>query len=431
MAEQKDNHTEQQGDNKAEMPPDLQQQGYNYLSNALKVSFTLLKIIMIVLIVVFLASGFRTIGPDERALVLRFGKIRGVGENRLLKPGYKLLFPYPIHEVVKIPVEKKIDLAVNTFWYYQKPGEEMTEDVTKPVYVPPDLDPLKDGYCLLRGQKQKAVAAVSGASDYNIAHSKWVLTYQITNPERFYRNVLVNEKLQAGQNYADMIEQSVVPLLRDIVADAVVTAMVNYTIEEALSGKVSAIIEHVRKLAQNKLDETQSGIKIVSLQRTSFTWPRQVDKAFQAAHKATNTKEKTITEAKLYAEKTLNETAGPVAEDLVRSLEDANTPRDRLAGLWSQLAGEAQEKIAQAMAYRTQVVENAKANAQYLTRVLPQYRKRPKLVLQKIYQDAIERVLNEVDEKMIIQPTQGPHGAEIRIQLNRDPTLKKKAESTK
>lgn len=425
MTEQKDNQPEQQDDNKAAMPPDSQQQGYRYLSNALKVSFTLLKIIMIVLIVVFLASGFRTIGPDERALVLRFGKIRGAGENRLLKPGYKLLFPYPIHEVVKIPVEKKIDLAVNTFWYYQKPGEEMTEDVTKPVYVPPYLNPLSDGYNILRGQKQKAFAVTSGASDYNIAHSKWVLTYQITNPERFYKNVLVNEKLQAGQNYADTIEQSVAPMLKDIVADAVVTSMVNYTIEEALSGRVSAVIEHVRKLAQNKLDETQSGIKIVSLQRTSFTWPRQVDKAFQAAHKATNTKEKTITEAKLYAEKTLNEAAGPVAEDLVRSLEDANTPRDRFTGLWSQLAGEAQEKIARAMAYRTQVVENAKANAEYLTRVLPQYRKRPKLVLQKIYQDAIEKVLNEVDEKMIIQPTQGPHGAEIRIQLNRDPTLKK------
>ena len=417
-------------DDRTPLDQQLQQQGYKYLSNALKVSFTLLKIIMIVLIIIFLASGFRTIGPDERALVLRFGKIRGAGEKRLLQPGYKLLFPYPIHEVVKIPVEKKIDLAVNTFWYYQKPGEEMTEDVTTPVRVPPALDPLSDGYNILRGQKQKAFAS-SGASDYNIAHSKWVLTYQITNPERFYKNILVNEKLQAGQNYADTIEQSVAPVLRDIVADAVVTAMVNYTIEEALSCKVSAVIEHVRRLAQNKLDETESGIRIVSLQRTSFTWPRQVDQAFQAAHKATNTKEKTITEAKLYAEKTLNETAGPVAEEFVRFFEDYNTPGDRLAGLWSQLAGEAQEKIALSMAYRTQVVENAKANAEYLTRVLPQYRKRPKLVLQKIYQDAIERVLGGVDEKMIIQPTQGPNGAEIRIQINRDPTLKEKTEGTK
>ena len=36
---------------------------------------------MVVLILAFLASGFKTVGSDEQALVLRFGKIRGVGED--------------------------------------------------------------------------------------------------------------------------------------------------------------------------------------------------------------------------------------------------------------------------------------------------------------------------------------------------------------
>ncbi|MBA7650453.1 hypothetical protein ES703_58259 [subsurface metagenome] len=63
------------------------------LSEALRISFIILKIIMIVLVIVFLASGFRTVGSDEQALVLRFGKIRGVGENRLLGPGAHWVFP--------------------------------------------------------------------------------------------------------------------------------------------------------------------------------------------------------------------------------------------------------------------------------------------------------------------------------------------------
>jgi len=90
------------------------------------------------------------------------------------------------------------------------------------------------------------------------------------------------------------------------------------------------------------------------------------------------------------------------------------------------LAGAAQERIAQARAYRTKVVETAKANAEYLQKLLPEYRKRPKLVVQKIYQDAVEEVLNNADEKMIIQPTEGTKGKEIRILLNRDPTIKPK-----
>ena len=94
--------------------------------------------------------------------------------------------------------------------------------------------------------------------------------------------------------------------------------------------------------------------------------------------------------------------------------------------LWAQLAGTGQEKIANARAYRTKVVETARANAEYLQQILPEYRKRPKLVIQKIYQDAIEYVLNNTDEKMIIQPTESTRGREIRIMLNRDPLIKPK-----
>ena len=78
--------------------------GYDYLSGALKVSFAVLKVIMVVLVVLFLFSGVTKVGPGERAIVLWFGKISGVGEARLLGPGLKLLLPYPIHEIVRIPV---------------------------------------------------------------------------------------------------------------------------------------------------------------------------------------------------------------------------------------------------------------------------------------------------------------------------------------
>jgi hypothetical protein len=54
------------------------------LSEALRISFIILKVIIIVLLIAFLASGFKTVDSDEQALVLRFGKIRGVGEDRIL-----------------------------------------------------------------------------------------------------------------------------------------------------------------------------------------------------------------------------------------------------------------------------------------------------------------------------------------------------------
>jgi len=394
------------------------------LSEALRISFIILKVIMIVLVIVFLASGFRTIEPDEQALVLRFGKIRGVGENRILGPGLKWVFPYPIDEIVKIPVGKKTNLAVNSFWYYQKASELLPAGPKQRTRIPEKLNPVLDGYCITRSGKESYTGGT--ASDYHLVHSRWMLTYQIDDPERFFKNVYTDD-VKPGQSYADVIVKSVTPLLQQLVADSVVTAMVNYTIDEAISSQ-DRIPKHVARLLRKKLDKIESGITVVSVQMTDITWPRQVDDAFLASIKASQESQKLISQAKGYAENTLNQAAGPVAEKLLEALRDETVAEQQRELLWAQLAGEAQEKIAGARAYRTEVVEVAKANAEYLQKILPEYRKRPELVIQKIYQDAIEYVLNNTDEKTIIQPTEGTKGSEIRLMIGRDPTLKPKSE---
>ncbi len=393
------------------------------LSEALRISFIVLKIIMIVLVVVFLASGFRTVEPDEQAIVLRFGKICGVGENRILGPGLKWVFPYPIDKIVKIPVAKKQNLPINSFWYYQRPDELLPETRFQ---VPATLNPIKDGYCITRSEEQSQTTAGLTGSDYHIIHCKWQLTYKIDDPERFFKNTYTDDATP-GQNYADVIEKSIKPLLERLFEGAVVTAMVNYTIDEAISSQ-DRIPKHVKKLLQEKLDQIESGITVVSAQLTDITWPRQVDNAFLASIRASQESQKTISEAKGYAENTLNEAAGPVAAQLFETLKDETTREEEKELLWSQLAGHAQEKNAGARAYRTKVVETAKANAEYLQKLLPEYRKRPELVVQKIYQDAMEYILNNVDEKIIIQPTEGTRGKEIRLLLNRDQTIKPKSE---
>jgi len=397
------------------------------LSAALKTSFIILKIIMIVLVVAFLASGFKTVGSDEQALVLRFGRIQGVGEERLLGPGLHWIFPYPIDEMIKIPTAKKVNLAVGTFWYYQTEAEILGEGPKRRDRVPEKLDPVKDGYCLTRSEAQENAAAGSDGSDYNIVHSKWQLTYQINDPERFFKNTYV-EDVKPGEIYFDVITRSIKPLLEDIIEDAVVTAMVNYTIDEAIESQ-DRIPKHVGRLMQERLDQIESGIRVVSVYLIDMTWPRQVDDAFQASIEASQKSQRSISEARTYAENALSQAGGPLALELLspqagKTFHDLTEEQKTL--LWSQLAGAAQEKIADARAYRTSVVETAKANADYLREILPEYRKRPRLVIQKIYQDAIEYVLNNTDEKFIIQPTKGAENTEIRVLLNRDQTLKPK-----
>ncbi len=370
------------------------------LFEALRISFIILKIIMIVLVVLFLASGFRTVGPDEQALVLRFGRIRGVGEDRILEPGLvgplpwlHWVFPYPIDKVIKIPVAKKVNMPVNSFWY----SEMLPPGPKRRIRIPEAaLDPVNDGYCITRSEKQTQSISASTGGDYNIVHSKWQLTYQIDDPERFFKNVYI-EDVKPGQSYFDVITKSITPFLKAMFDDAVVTAMVHYTIDEALSSQ-DIIPDDVRKLLQEKLNKIESGIKVVSVELPDTTWPRQVNEAFLASHRASQESQKAISEARTYAENALGEAAGLAAE-----------------------------KIAQARAYRTEIVETARADAEYLQKLLPEYRKYPELVVQKIYLDAVMYILNNVDEKMIIQPTKDAKGTELWLYFSRDPELTPKS----
>jgi membrane protease subunit HflK len=286
------------------------------------------------------------------------------------------------------------------------------------------LNPLADGYCLTRTD---TTGGVSG-NDYNIVHSKWQLTYTIKDPELFFKNVWVKATMP-GQTYADVLGQSVSPMLRSLASDAIVTTMVHYSIDDAIRSKAD-ISASVTGILQQKLDAIESGIKVDGMQLTQAIWPRQVDEAFVASIRDSQESEKLVQEAQGYARNTLNEAGGEVAYQILDQLQNPTMNQQQQELLWGQLAGSAQEQIAQARGYRTSVVENAKANADYLRNILPQYQKRPQLVLQKIYQDTVESVLNNADEKIILQPSAGK-SREVRIQVNRDPKAKPKVEEKK
>lgn len=388
------------------------------LSEALRISFVILKVIMIILVVAFLASGFETVGSDEQAIVLRFGKIRETG---LLDPGPHWIFPYPIDEIIKIPVKQPVHLPIDSFWYFQSREDKLSGREYR-VMPGSGLRPLMDGYCLSRSEKDAETLAGSDGSDYNIVHTKWQLTYQIDDPDRFFRGVHVKD-VKPGEDYFDVItgDEGVKPLLEGMFEDAVVTAMVNYTIDDAISSK-SAIPNHVQRLLQAKLDEINSGIRVESVQLIKSEPPPHTKDAFDASIMASQTGQRLVTEARTYAADTLNAAAGPAAARLHAALLDDTASEQVIEALWADLGGTARERMADAQAYQTQVVETAKANADYLRRLLPEYKLRPKLVLQKLYLDTLTRIYENAEETFVVQS--GENG-EIRVMVNKNPLLKR------
>ena len=281
------------------------------------------------------------------------------------------------------------------------------------------MDPTRDGYCLTRSESRNG----DGGIDYNIVHCRWQLTYQIDDPAKFFQN-MYHRPPGPGQTFMSKVAESVHPLLKSLAADAIVATLVRYSIDEVIVSQ-EGITDTVKKILQDKLNAIHSGLAINSMVPLGkITWPRQVNEAFLESNRATQQKQQLIDQSKGYASKLLNESGGSKALQVLEKMKSPSMTDAQREQLCSELAGASQEVIAEARAYRTKVVEETKSSAEYLRNLLPEYRKRPQLVLQKIYQDAVEEIMQNAQEKIILQPS-GDKAKELRILINRDPAIRK------
>ena len=143
--------------------------GSQALSDALRSSFFIVKIIMVVLVLAFFSSGFFTVGPQEKAVVLRLGKPVGEGEQALLNSGPHWALPKPIDEIVRIPSSLVQDAQSTVGWMLTP--EEIRQGAT-PQDTGPSFDPAAITYAL--------------TADTNIIHVRAVAHYRITNPIHFH-----------------------------------------------------------------------------------------------------------------------------------------------------------------------------------------------------------------------------------------------------
>jgi len=90
-------------------------------------------------VVIFLGSGFFQVGTQEKAIILRFGKTVGQGQEALLGPGLHWSFPYPSDELVRIPITE-IQKVVSTIgWFAETPEQELSGNLPpKGAVLAPD-----------------------------------------------------------------------------------------------------------------------------------------------------------------------------------------------------------------------------------------------------------------------------------------------------
>src|SRR6267143_5967810 len=144
----------------APLPETADDAGSQALADALRSSFAIIRVVMVALVLLFLGSGFFTVGSQEKAVILRFGKPVGAGAQALLGSGAHWAFPYPVDEVVKIPVNQLQSVSSTIGWFATTAAAEASGNEPPPG---PSLNPGLDGY------------VVTG--DENIIHVRGNLLY--------------------------------------------------------------------------------------------------------------------------------------------------------------------------------------------------------------------------------------------------------------
>jgi membrane protease subunit HflK len=378
------------------------------LAEALRVSFTILKLAMVALLIAYAFSGTFSVGSNEAALRLRFGDYVGDPGNRVLERGTYLAAPFPIEQIVKVDTRPMTLVLDREFWFETTAQESGLTRGQLQLRKAMPLHPLRDG------------SLITG--DSNIAHAKWTLTWRVGDPVAFLTNV--GSKQLATDIVRLVAQQGIVQAIAQLAADDLLRGIVN---RELAVG-----------LMQEKLDGMRAGLVIDQLVLDKVSAPMRVAGSFDAVTTAESDRASRIVAAQQERSRILGETAGEASGrlmELVTAYEQAVERGDKEAAERSEAAidvaltdlrvgdtaigGEVARVINTAKTYRTQIVERVASEAQAFEQLLPQYDRNPRLVLSKLWEDARETILTGDVETFYTVPGQ------LELQLNRDPELQK------
>jgi membrane protease subunit HflK len=330
--------------------------GSQALAEALRSSFAIIKVVMVLLVLLFLASGFFTVGPQERAILLRFGRPVGEGERALLLPGLHWSFPYPIDESIKVSISGLQQVSSTIGWYAVTP-EQMLAGIEPPAGA--TLNPIAEGYVL--------------TADANIIHSRATLTYRIREPVRYVFGFV---------NASNTIQ--------NVLDNALLSAAARFKVDDVLTRDIAGFQEEVRRRVTRAVESEELGIQVDQCAVQSVR-PRQLKDAFEKVTTAEQERGKLLNSARTYENQTTNK---------------ASADADTIINL--------------AQSERVRYVSDMAAQAEKFQKILPQYRDHPELFVQQSLTETLSRVLTNVQDKIFLADSPDGKPKELRLLLNRE-----------
>jgi membrane protease subunit HflK len=206
---------------------------------------------ILALVVLWVAlSSFYQVEPEERGLVIRFGKyVRDAG------PGLHAKFPRPIERVFKVAEQRQLK---------EEFGFRTEEAGTRTRYSASEF---RSESVMLTG-------------DLNVADVEWITQFRIREPYDYLFKV---------RNVPDTFRDMNEAVMREVVGDRSVTEVLTVGSQEVAS--------EVKLRLQELCDQYEMGVKVEQVVLQDVNPPEEVKDAFNEVNQAQQEKERMINEA--------------------------------------------------------------------------------------------------------------------------------------
>ena len=366
------------------------------LQEALRLSYRVLQGVMMLLIVVFVFSGIKTVESGETGVMLQWGRIVGDDGEQVLDPGAHFnLLPYPAGEFVLLPEsDRRVNLG-NTFWPQMR---GTTAEAVASATIHDSIAPGRDG----------SVLCVDG----DIAHIRIHGDYEVVDPVDFLRNV-TDEEVETGTLHADRLVE--LAMRRAIVHTAAVRTVEDFADFDPTE------VEAITRQTQQYLDRAGSGMRLLRVEtpevpRPAFAAQREIDNLQQSIQQSTNLVNSAREEARNLVLRHLRTDFGstPIFEmiDAYRTafddgaFDEAESIRGEINAYLAsdEVKGNVAKTLQRAKSHNSMVELTIGQDARRFQRLLPSFRDDPQLMVQRLWSAAYRNVVTPRDAHVTYVP---------------------------
>jgi modulator of FtsH protease HflK len=220
-------------------------------------------LIVLLIFVIWMVSGFYRVQLDEQGVVLRFGKF-----VQLTQPGLNYHWPYPVETAItpKVTTSNRIDVGMRL------------------------VDDPRRGGTVMRDVPEESLMLTG---DENIVDVDFSVLWRVANAPNYLFNV---------QNPEGTIKAVAESAMREVIGRSL--------IQPVLTGARQNIELAVHDLMQKVLDSYGAGVQITQVQMQKVDPPAQVIDAFRDVQAARADAERLQNEAQTYANRVVPEARG-------------------------------------------------------------------------------------------------------------------------